>query len=416
MIFKRSQQRTAGFTLVELLIVIGIVVILAAATILALNPAELLRQSRDSTRLQEVAVLNKGFALFEFEGSPGGLGNPSSTYFSVHDTGATTTAMTNCAGAGLSAPVGRLYRCAASSTVNLVNGTGWMPVNFGAISAGAPFSRLPRDPVNSVANEQYFTYVPGSGSTWAFTAFMESAKYLGMAKNDGGYNPSRYEVGKDLSLVGVSEGLIGWWPLDDGSGLSAGDRSKNVNNGALTNGPTWVAGKWNQALSFDGVNDRVDMASTAVLNGAYPFTVAAWFKTSVSTGYRSIVNKYVSDAFNGYNLFVTDGKLCAQYFRDNLNNVYDGNDCTLSVAGYNDNGWHYVIYTVDSTGGKIYVDGSQKNNWGWTGTPGSVTTPEQLHIGYYPGGDYFAGLIDEVRIYARAVTAGEASALYNALR
>ena len=80
--FSRKWEKAhEGFTLIELLIVIGIVVILSTAVVLALNPAELLRQARDSTRFQEIAVLNKGFSLFEFEGAPGGYGNASSTYF-----------------------------------------------------------------------------------------------------------------------------------------------------------------------------------------------------------------------------------------------------------------------------------------------------------------------------------------------
>ena len=51
--------------------------------------------------------------------------------------------------------------------------------------------------------------------------------------------------------------LVGWWWFDDGVGTTAADSSGYKNNGTLTNGPMWVAGKFGKAMQFDGVDDYV---------------------------------------------------------------------------------------------------------------------------------------------------------------
>lgn len=67
---------------------------------------------------------------------------------------------------------------------------------------------------------------------------------------------------------------IGHWTFDEGSGMTAADSSGNGHDGTLMNGPLWTTGQLNQGLSFDGVDDRVDVAHAADLN-AYPLSVAA---------------------------------------------------------------------------------------------------------------------------------------------
>ena len=57
-----------GFTLIELLVVIAILAILAVAVVLVLNPAEFVRQSRDSARLQDLSTLNKALVLYQVDG------------------------------------------------------------------------------------------------------------------------------------------------------------------------------------------------------------------------------------------------------------------------------------------------------------------------------------------------------------
>jgi concanavalin A-like lectin/glucanase superfamily protein/Big-like domain-containing protein len=199
---------------------------------------------------------------------------------------------------------------------------------------------------------------------------------------------------------------IAYWPFDEGTGTIANDASGNGHVGTLVNGPAWTAGRINLALSFDGVSNYVSVADAPALD-AFPLTITAWINTTATTGVRGIVNKYAPGSFNGYQIFMNNGALCAWYLRDSANYAYDGGGCTLQTPGYNDGKWHQVVYVVDSAGGRLYVDGTQTASLAWTGSAGPTTTTQPLHIGDYPGitgGAYFAGVIDDVHIYNRALS------------
>jgi hypothetical protein len=207
---------------------------------------------------------------------------------------------------------------------------------------------------------------------------------------------------------------VGYWKFDEGSGKTAVDSSGNGNTGTLVNGPKRTTGKFSGALSFDGVNDYVNIPHKSVLN-AYPLTVAVWIKTASTTGLKGIVNKYYSNSMNGYQVFMNEGNLCAWYFKDAADYVWDGSGCTLMAPGYNDNQWHQVVLVVDAGGGRLYVDGVLKASLGWTGTPGAATTTRNLSIGRYPGtGSNWPGIADDVRIYNYALSATEVAGLYSA--
>jgi prepilin-type N-terminal cleavage/methylation domain-containing protein len=153
--------RHAGFTLIELLVVIAIIAILAVVVVLTLNPAELLRQSRDANRVSDLATLNSAINLYVTDqaGASGfSLGSSALTYLSIPDMTATTTAGTNCSGLGSNfTSANTSFDCSASSTYRLVNSQGWVPLNFANISAGAPFGALPVDPTNSTSSNLYYS-------------------------------------------------------------------------------------------------------------------------------------------------------------------------------------------------------------------------------------------------------------------
>ncbi len=187
----------ASFTLIELLIVIAIVAVLAVTVVLVLNPAELLKQTRDGNRLSDMSTLNKALGIFVTDTLGGGsLGNTALTYLSLVDPAATTTAGTDCQGLGF--PTG-YFHCAASNTLRKVNGTGWLPVDFTSISSGSPVGQLPVDPTNTSSTGLYYSYFPGSG-TFKLVARVESQKYLSQA----GQNSQMFQAGNNLALGGGS--------------------------------------------------------------------------------------------------------------------------------------------------------------------------------------------------------------------
>lgn len=173
-----------GFTLLELLIVIGIGAVLAVATVLVLNPAELLRQGRDARRLSDFALLGRVLGI--------GRALPSSdfVYVSLPDDDP------GCASQALPPLVpGRTYRCVPSGSVAAPDGSGWIPQAFVIPGGAGGLPQLPVDPVND--DGLYYAYWTAS-STWKLSLPMESEKFRERAARDGGTDPIRLEQGSGL--------------------------------------------------------------------------------------------------------------------------------------------------------------------------------------------------------------------------
>jgi len=234
-----------------------------------------------------------------------------------------------------------------------------------------------------------------------------SRDLLGNASTSGDYLLTTASAG-----IG---GLLGSWSLSD-TGTVALDSTPNHLDAELILGATWAPGWLGQGVALDGTNDYVRVPHRAVLD-AYPITLMASVKTS-ATGLHGIVNKYHPSTFNGYQIFTNGGNLCAWYFRDAYNNVFDGSNCTLAVPGYNDDLWHQVAFVVDASGGKLYVDGVLKASRAWTGTPGPTTSTLPVTFGRYPATPtpYLPGSVDEVRIYDKALSPVELTTLYSQAR
>jgi prepilin-type N-terminal cleavage/methylation domain-containing protein len=200
---KISGQRR-GFTLIELLVVIAIIAILAVVVVLALNPGELLRQSRDSTRISDLNTIKSALALYVAD-SVGAPNLASSTFgynacylSAISGSGTTSTRCGVFSGASLTANVST-----TKAAYRNVDSTGWIPVAFSSISFKTPFAVLPVDPVNNAT--YYYSYAASSSGVFEIDAFMESQRYgSGGAKDivqtDTGDNSSTYEVGTSLIL------------------------------------------------------------------------------------------------------------------------------------------------------------------------------------------------------------------------
>ena len=203
------------------------------------------------------------------------------------------------------------------------------------------------------------------------------------------------------------------WQLNSTSGTTAVDSSGNGHNGTLMNGPVWTTGVSGNALAFNGSNQYVKVPSTGL--NLYPLTVSAWVKSGSTSGLHGIVNKYAAASMNGYQVFMNNGSLCAWYFKDSADYVWDGSGCTLSAPGYADGNWHMVTFTVDATGGKLYVDGALKASRGWTGVAGANTNGQALSFARYPGvaNPYLAATLDEIRLYGSALSASQVAILYS---
>ena len=89
------------------------------------------------------------------------------------------------------------------------------------------------------------------------------------------------------ALAGTSNAepnLVGWWKLDETSGIIAADSSASANNGILYGGPTWSAGKVGGALEFDGVDDYVELPIGPLVASLTSCTLSGWVNFSNAGG------------------------------------------------------------------------------------------------------------------------------------
>jgi prepilin-type N-terminal cleavage/methylation domain-containing protein len=193
--YKLLAASRQSFTLIELLVAVALIAVLSVAVIMSLNPQELIKQSRDSTRLSDLQNLNKSLSWFEADtGGTGFMGSSSVIYVSIPDTTST------CANLGLpTPPSGYSYRCVTQENLKKTDGSGWIPVNFNQISFGKTLTKLPIDPINQTSTGNYYTYV--AGGSWEINAFVESNKYKNMSLTDGGDSDNVIEIGSNLTLA-----------------------------------------------------------------------------------------------------------------------------------------------------------------------------------------------------------------------
>ncbi len=411
------RDKHQAFTLIELLVVIAVIAILSVVVVLSLNPAELLRRSRDSNRVSDLDTLTHAISLYQTDqgtsGTSGFMGTSSIIYVSLPDASST------CGSWNLpTSPTGYTYQCSSPPTYRSITGTGWLPLNFQTITTGNPLGQLPIDPTNASSTGLYYTYTT-NGSQFEITSLFESNQYKAQYAQSPSI-PNYPEVnarGSNLTInpLWSTNGLVGYWNLDEGTGTTALDLSGNGNGGTLVNGPTWVNGQISGALSFNGTNNYTNVGSPS--NGSLDFgtgdfTLSAWINLPTTPAANEWVFAKGGSGTVGYNIYIsTSNKFnCSIQATGGSNQSLSGNT-TLAVGSFK-----YVACVFSRANGIYgYLDGVFNASTTYaSGNTNSVTNSSNFRIGSYSSGNYFSGLIDDVRVYNRALSAAEIQALYNA--
>jgi hypothetical protein len=211
--------------------------------------------------------------------------------------------------------------------------------------------------------------------------------------------------------VSAPSGLVSWWTAN----ATAND-VMGANNGTLGNGAIYTTGEVGEGFCFRGYNDYVSLGEQCGNFGTNAFTIEFWIETT-STPLECIISKRKicgSDSF--WNVFVSGGTIRAQWEEDTAADHY------MYLCGsriINDGLFHHVAVTRRSTIASIYCDGVLDARESTVGiTILSNSAPCQLGnsspcLGT-DGLEPFVGILDEIRIYARALSAGEIQAIYEA--
>jgi len=212
-------------------------------------------------------------------------------------------------------------------------------------------------------------------------------------------------------------GLVLWLPMDEGSGNTTYDYSGNNNNGTLYNGsticggidncPLWVDGLIGKAISFDGVDDYVNIPSSPSLSGLNTITLSVWVNPTKTTE-GTIASKHDNYQNREWQLYINPYtyKYTFQVV-DNSTNTFSEVAGILATAGK----WTHIVGVYNNGDLRIYCDGVLIS---------SATTNKIIRVTNAPirignradDARYYGGIIDEVLIYNRALSEEEIKELY----
>jgi hypothetical protein len=193
------------------------------------------------------------------------------------------------------------------------------------------------------------------------------------------------------------EGLVAYWSFDEGEGDILFDKTGNHNEVVL-GAPLRVEGKQGFALQFDGVDDSVAIRHSESLMPTDAITLVSWVKIlGPAQAHHGIIGKngYIS----GYRLLVhgTNMKVLFQLTGEEGYNLWS----SIPVA---DDRWHFIAATYDGSKMRLYIDGTKDPNEADRAGPiDANTSPVMIGKPQYA----LNGLIDEVRIYNRALSEEE---------
>jgi hypothetical protein len=310
---------------------------------------------------------------------------------------------------------------AQSHTITVPLGGASYTANFATTTCAYAFSSTTTN-VSASSGSGSLNVTADSGCNW--TASSDNTTWLHTTSSGSGSgtliysydansnsNPRAAHItvpGQSFMVTQVAGGeLVGYWKFDEGSGTLTTDSSGNGNTG-LVQGATWVPGWSGTALYFNGsLSDQVVIADSPSLNPTNAITIAAWIYAEDWNGNRRIIQKgnrsgWIDDQYT----------LCAQSGLLQFNLQLNPNTAITNVTGESlpsVGAWHHVAATYDGSAMRLYVDGQQSGELEITGQ--IQTTSDPLGIGNKLGSAYasddFHGVIDEVRLYARALSLSE---------
>ncbi len=209
-----------------------------------------------------------------------------------------------------------------------------------------------------------------------------------------------------LLAAGVAQAadpnLVGWWKLNEGSGSIAYDSSGNNNTGTLVGNPLWVPGQISGALEFRG-SQYVNCGSNSVLQIQNEISVTCWIKIDeFQNSWETIISK--GDDSYRLSRSATTGNAVHFGINGTTAEGWGWFDGTVVVT---DNQWHHVAGIYDGAQGMIYVDGVLDRAVPSTGQINASNFDFLIGENAQASNRNLNGVVDDVRIYNRALTERE---------
>ncbi len=199
----------------------------------------------------------------------------------------------------------------------------------------------------------------------------------------------------------TSGDLVGYWKFDEGSGTTAYDSSGNGNDGILINGPVWTAGKVDGALRFDGIDDIVVVPDSASLDITQEIVIAMWVRPfSIPSVAVRLIEK--TDYWGPYQVEFAEG------LKPRFHILGAGHTANSAISL---DEWNFLAFTYNGTNKRIYINGLLDLDLLVTGHLTTDDNPVTIGGSLAYSFTFFDGIIDDVRIYNRALSEEEIRAI-----
>lgn len=215
-------------------------------------------------------------------------------------------------------------------------------------------------------------------------------------------------------LGNFNMGMVGYWPLEEGSGAVARDTSGGGNTATLTSSSWTTAGKFGKALSFGG---SPQIASTS-LSWPTSGSISLWVYPTSYSDWVSPAGWKLLGGNQGYILIDEGGAGGTGRWRAVFKPDNAGTEtAVVALQNITQNSWQHVVMSWSKVGSvytvTLYVNNVLQGSNTWSGTPGAGGVGH-FHFGNsgdYPD-NYFLGKVDDVRVYNYAMTPAQVGSIY----
>lgn len=305
------------------------------------------------------------------------------------------------------------YHCASNENYRSTDGKGWIPMVF-SDNKNALNKQLPIDNENNHENLRYFSFVANSSSSdFALTGMFDSAKYIAdHATQDKGADSIRLELGNNISLWAISQGITSYWTQseDTKSLVSKNVNTLNETEEIITKHPRSIEEcVVLRCLKITKENRIISTSSTSNfstdLDGAYSFL----FKITSAPQYNSTLYNPGTDRLD-VNI---EGKTGALFVWLQTSTTSGRLVYKSPSQKYTDNKWHAILINKRSNELEVYIDRTNVASIDSSSPTVNDLSRSQIAINGFssPEDDYI--LMDDLKNYNRNMNITEIKALYS---
>ena len=229
-------------------------------------------------------------------------------------------------------------------------------------------------------------------------------------------------VAQKIPAYVPTNGLVGWWPFNG----NANDESGNGNHGKTFkfSDSTDRFGNKKSAIYLNGLDNFIEIPHHSDMN-SLPFSISFWMNSNEQNKNGKLFNKVCCSSWNGWDIELVStnqpnkGIWHFEYYNSTCKGIYQTYCSPVQYPSFetHDDKWHHIVFTVDSSIAKVYIDSKLSHSQNWDGLPTAPNSTLPINIGRYGQGNFlfYKGFIDDVGLWKKALSNEDVLKLYNSI-